>query len=176
MSIEARQGTIVAICTNPNSGYPTVSQERAVVGPTGIEGDSHADPNRISLNKGFQKPNRHILIVSDEVRQEMNEIFDINMQPGDFNEQILVTGLGDLTDVERGDQFHFETGVVLEATDPAFGCANLERHNGGAKLIKALREVRGDKEVSKRGRHTRVLQTGDLQPGVSVTVKRPPKV
>ena len=49
MSIETKQGTIVAICTNQNSGYPTVSQERAVVGSTGIEGDSHGDPNRISL-------------------------------------------------------------------------------------------------------------------------------
>jgi MOSC domain-containing protein YiiM len=110
--------------------------------------------------------------VADEVRQEMNATLGLSMQPGDFNEQDLVSGLGDLADVEMGSHVVFGTGVELEVVDRAYPCTKLEAHNG-AGLIQALAEKRDGEIYTRRGILARVLQSGDLQPGVSVTIQRP---
>ena len=173
MSTETNDGRIVAVCISPQHGFPTYPQERVVVGPLGIEGDAHSGPMRESFTKPgtFKENDRSISIVADEVRQEMNDTLGLNMLPGDFNEQVLVSGLGDLGDVAIGDQVHFDTGVQLEVTDRAYPCTKLEAHNGSG-LIKALAEKRDGEIYTRRGILTRVLQTGELQAGVSVTIKR----
>jgi len=169
---EQRKGKVVAVCSSPKHGFPTYPQDRVHIGPEGIPGDAHSGPMRASFTRpGTQKPNdRPISIVSDEVRQEMNHRLGLNMQPGDFNEQVSVSGLGDLGDVPIGSRVDFSTGVSLEVVDKAYPCAELERYNGRG-LIKELARKEPDGTIySRRGILAKVISTGDLQPNDEVTV------
>ena len=171
MNAEQKTGWIVAVCSSPNHGYPTFPCERVVVGPEGIIGDAHSGPMRESFTKpGTQKQNdRPISIVSDEVRRGINETYRLKMRSGAFNEQILVEGLGDLGDVPIGAQVIFSSGVELEVTDRAYPCKKLEEYNGNG-LMEALSEERDGEIYTRRGILARVLKTGDLEPGGSVTI------
>lgn len=170
--IEIRKGKVVAVCSSPKHGFPTSPRERVTIGEYGIPGDAHSGPMRESFRRpGTFKPNdRPISIVADEVRQEMNATLGLNMKPGAFNEQILVSGLGDMGDVPNGSKIAFSSGVTLEKVDSAYPCAQLESHNGRG-LIQALARKLADGTVySRRGILTRVLATGELQPGDEVTI------
>ncbi|MBI2032447.1 MAG: hypothetical protein HYV38_00760 [Candidatus Levybacteria bacterium] len=118
-SPDIRRGRVVAVCMSPNHGYPTYPQEAVTVGSLGIVGDAHSGYMRESFTRpGTMKPNdRPISIVADEVRAEMSEKFGVDIDPGDFNEQVLVEGLGDLSDVEIGSAITFESGVELKVTE-----------------------------------------------------------
>lgn len=173
VSSEKREGVVVAVCMSGVHGFPTYPQERVTVGELGIDGDAHSGPMRDSFtNPGTLKPNdRPISIVSDEVRREMNETFGLNINPGGFNEQVLVSGLGNLGDVPIGARIIFGSGVELKVTDRAFPCVNLEAHNGPG-LIKALAEKLEGETYTRRGILAKVLRTGELQPGVSVVIEK----
>src|SRR3990167_7115910 len=122
------EGRIIAVCLSEKHGYPTYPKPFVAVGMLGMEGDAHSGELRESFTKpGTLKPNdRPISIVADEVRREMNARFGLNIQPGGFNEQILVTGLGDLSYVEIGDHVLFGDEAMpldIEITDNAYPCA-----------------------------------------------------
>jgi len=173
MPPEIRTGTVVAVCMNPEHGYPTYPQESVIIGMLGIEGDAHSGELRESFTKpGTLKPNdRPISIVAEEVRNKLNADFGINMQHGDFNEQMVVEGLGDLGDIPIGSRIIFSSGVELEVTDHAMPCIILESHNNTTGLAKALVQKRDDGSVySKRGKLAKVIRTGTLHPGHTITV------
>lgn len=172
---EAKGGRVVAVCKSPNHGYPTYPQERVVVGPQGIDGDAHSGPMRASFtNPGTQKPNdRPISLVAQEVIDELNHRFHLDIQDGDFNEQIKVRDIGDLSDTQIGDRVIFGSGVILEVTDHAFPCQRLQAHNNSSLLIGALTGRRESGEIfTRRGILTRVLESGELTPGVKVHIER----
>ncbi len=173
------KGSIVAVCMSPDHGYPTYPQQSIRIEELGIPGDAHSGPLRPSFtNPGTLKPNdRPISIVADEERREMSERFGIDMQPGNFNEQILVSGMGDLSDIKAGARVVFDSGVELEVVEPAFPCVRLEAHNGAQGMMRALTIPQEDgKALSRRGILTRVIQVGDLEPGVGVTIIQPEEV
>lgn len=121
---EINEGTVVAVCMSPVHGYPTYPQEKVTIGMQGIEGDVHSGAMRESFTKpGTQKPNdRPISIVAQEVMDDVNKSLGLHMQPGDFNEQVLVSGLGDLGDTPIGARVVFDSGVRLEVVDRAYPC------------------------------------------------------
>lgn len=139
MNAESRTGKVIAVCMSPKHGFPTYPQEFVSIGLLGIVGDAHSGQLRASFtNPGALKSNdRPISIVSEEVRVWVNENLGLEMQHGDFNEQIVVEGLGDMGDVEVGTVITFGNGIMLEVTDHAHPCTQLEDHNGSG-LIKAL--------------------------------------
>ena len=166
-------GSVEAVCMSPDHGFPTHPQDMVTIGINGIEGDAHSGIMReIFRSPGVLKPNdRPISIVADEVRRKVNERLGIKMRAGDFNEQVLVSGLGDLGDVAIGDLVRFDTGVLLEVVDQAYPCAKLEAHNGNAKLIKALLTKDEEGNVhNKRGILTKVITPGTLCAGVGVLI------
>lgn len=168
------EGVVVAVGFSPEHAFPTYPQERIYVGLEGIPGDAHSGPWRESFTQpGTQKPNdRPISIVSNEVRLEMNERFGIDMQPGDFNEQILVGGVGDLGDVAIGTEIQFSTGLRLETVDWAWPCAKLAAYNRTNGLVKALDIKLGGEHYSRRGVLAKVLQAGELRPGETLKIAR----
>lgn len=169
---EPRRGRVVAVCRSPRHGYPTYPRGRVTVAEDGIVGDAHSGSMRASFtNPGTQKPNdRPISIVAKEVMDDLNERFKMDVQPGDFNEQVLVEGMGDLSDVEIGDMVAFDSGVTLQVTDNAFPCTRLEAHNHH-KLISELAGRRPDgTKFTKRGILARVVSTGDLTAGQEITI------
>jgi hypothetical protein len=168
----SKEGTVVAVCMSPEHGYPTHPQTSIAVGLLGIDGDAHSGPLRESFrNPGTLKNNdRPISIVADEVRVWVNSSLNLTMEHGDFNEQMVVSGLGDLGDIPIGAHLIFSSGLELEVVDRAYPCAKLEAHNGKG-LIKALAEKRDGEVYSRRGILCKVIEIGELEPGATVRVE-----
>jgi MOSC domain-containing protein YiiM len=165
-------GTVQAVLISPEHGFPKYPQEMVYISETGIIGDAHSGDLRESFHHpGTYKPNdRPISIVSLEAMEIANELPGVEMEPGDFNENILVAGAGDLGNVQVGDEICFNSGVILEVVDRSYPCLKLEAHNGRG-LMKALVEKRDDGTIySKRGILTRVINPGFLQAGDSMVV------
>lgn len=171
MSVESKSGKVVAVCMSSEHGFPTYPQDFVVIGVLGIEGDAHSGELRESFTKpGTLKPNdRPISIVSEEVRVWVNENLELDMKHGDFNEQIVVEGMGDLGDIEVGTVVTFDNGITLEVVDHAYPCKKLEDHNGSG-LIKALAEKTENGVYSRRGILCKVLNGGELKSGVGVSL------
>src|SRR6185295_18632284 len=88
-------GVVVAVCSSDTREYPKFPKDIVIVGKDGIVGDAHSGPLRPSHSKpGTLVPNnRAISIVSDEVRADVSQSLNLEIDAGDFNENILVKGL-----------------------------------------------------------------------------------
>ncbi len=176
MVTETKSGYVTTVCSSQNHGYPTYPRSYVEVESTGIKGDAHSGNMRESFrNPGTLKPNdRSISIVALEVMNAMNRKFGTNIQPGDFNDQVVVNGMGNLSDVEIGDHVIFSGGVKLIVTDNAMPCAKLNTYNGEPQLAKALVKKRRDGSLkTMRGILAQVTEPGLLAPGEKVTITKP---
>jgi MOSC domain-containing protein YiiM len=157
-----RTGSVVVACSSRTTGVPKYPREAVEVGPEGIVDDYHAGPINKHKKWGEPEPNhRQITIVAQEVIQELNERLAIDLQPGDLAENFLVTGLGDLTDLQAGDRVRIGP-VLLEVTGQNRPCATIGVHH--PLLVKSIQGRRGITAV--------VLVTGVARPGDPVTVER----
>jgi MOSC domain-containing protein YiiM len=166
MQVDAlRQGTVVAVCSSPDREFPTYPQESITIGEWGVEGDAHSGPTRKSFREPgkLKRNDRSISWVSEQVREELNGK-GYNIEHGDFNEQVVVSNLGDLGNVQIGNTVVTSSGLLFRVTDHAYPCLSLEEHNGGG-LIKELASKQEDGTIySRRGMLTEVLQSGILRP------------
>ena len=155
------KGTVVAVCLRPDSGVPKHPQAQVTVGPHGIEGDRHAGP--VTLHRGQISPNRRqVSILAKEVIDEFNRELDINIPPGGLGENIMVEGLGDLSDLAAGDRLRFSSGVVLEIT----------AQNDPCKSIMTYHKLLPKRAYGKRGLVAIVRTPGELKPGAGVELSR----
>lgn len=172
----SKEGVVAAVCMSSEHGYPTYPQTCIAVGMLGTPGDAHSGELRESFKVPgtFKYNDRPYSIVADEVRLYLNATLGLSMEHGDFNEQIVVTGLGDLGDVEIGSRLVFSGGVILEIVDRAYPCEKLKSHNqNNKKIIKTLAQKSGKEIYSRRGVLAKVVQTGQLSPGETVRVETP---
>lgn len=167
-------GRIIAVCLSDDKAYPKFPQEKVVIGPFGIVGDAHSgefrqsyrDRNKLTAN------DRAISIVADEVRQELSQVLGVEIQPGWFNENILVSGVGDLSDLQSGDLFRFSSQVVLRVTGQNTPCEKLESFLGREGIIKALVQKQKRRILNKRGVIADVVQQGELSPSESFEISK----
>jgi MOSC domain-containing protein YiiM len=154
-------GTVVAVCMRREKGVPKHPQIEVVVGEYGVEGDYHAGPMRTRSNGDVEPNRRHITLVAKEVFDDLNRELGTDIQAGGFGENILVEGLGDLSDIQEGAVLSFSSGVELEVTGQNDPCKNLMvYHNQVPK-----------RAYGRRGLLTMVRATGRLKPGDSITVR-----
>jgi len=153
-------GTIVAVCLRKEGGVPKYPQSEVTVGEYGIEGDYHAGPMRTRSNGEIVPNTRHISLVAEEVFDDLNRELGTDIPLGGFGENILVQGMGDLSDVEDGAVLGFSSGVELEVTGQNDPCRNLMvYHNQIPK-----------RAYGRRGVLAVVKTTGRLKPGDTVSV------
>lgn len=156
-------GRVVAVCRRAIAGIPKTPEEEIRVGRYGVEGDYHAGPKRLSRRTGLIKRNdRQISIVAKEVLDDLQHRLGIAIPQGGFGENILVEGIGDLSNLSEGDQIAFESGVLVEVTEQNEPCANL---NIWHKRV--LYEVMG-----RRGIVGVVRKGGTVRPGDPVALKK----
>lgn len=170
---ERAVGKVVAVCLSDTKAYPKYPQNHVRVSPHGIEGDAHAGAYRPShRNPDVMKPNdRAVTVVAKEVMDDVNATLGLEMKPGDFNENILVEGLGDLSDLKKGDQLVFGNGLVIDVTDQNPPCKKLDAYNGRG-LIKATIGRRDGEIHNRRGILGVPQQRTELAPNVEVTIRR----
>jgi MOSC domain-containing protein YiiM len=156
----SRTGTVVAVCLRKEKGVPKYPQSEVAIGEYGVEGDCHAGPMR-TRNSGEVVPNtRHVSLVAKEVFDDLNHELGTAIPPGGFGENILVKGMGNLTDIAEGDLLRFSSGVELEVTGQNDPCKHLMiYHNQIPK-----------RAYGRRGIVAVVKTTGSLKPGDTVEV------
>ncbi len=154
-------GTVAAVCLRKEKGVPKYPQSEVTIGEYGVEGDYHAGPMR-TRSDGQVVPNtRHVTLVAKEVFDDLNRELDTDIPAGGFGENILVEGLGDLSDINEGEIIRFSSGVELEVTGQNDPCKNLMvYHNQVPK-----------RAYGRRGLLAVVRATGHLKPGDSITVQ-----
>ena len=153
-------GQVVAVCMSPNGGVPKYSQETIVIGNhignQGVEGDYHSGPINRHKKTGPAEPNsRQVTLVAQEVLEEMNARLDTELKPGDLGENILISGLGDLSKLRRGDRLRLGTDVVLE----------IRAQNNPCDVIRVYHPTLVEEITGKRGVSAVVLSTGSVRPG-----------
>jgi MOSC domain-containing protein YiiM len=173
MASAERIGNVVAVCLSEAKAYPKYPQEKVRISPHGIEGDAHAGAMRPShRNPDVLKPNdRAVSIVAKEVMDDVNAALGLDMKPGDFNENILVEGLGDLGDLRKGDQLIFENGLVIDVMDQNPPCKKLDAHNGRGLIKSTIGRVDGQ-IYNRRGILGIPQQATELTPNVAVRIQR----
>ena len=156
-------GRVAAVCSAPTAGIPKRPQAEIKIGRHGVEGDYHSGPVRKSHQTGEMKMNdRSISVLAKEVLDDVNRRLKVAAPPGGFGENILVEGVGDLSDLAPGHSIRFENGVVIEVTERNEPCANL---NFWHKLV--VKETLG-----RRGIVGVVKKEGALRPGEGVQVSK----
>lgn len=155
-----KEGNVVAVCLSPDAGVPKYPQKAITIGPFGVDGDCHAGEFRIN-GKGERVFNvRTVTVVASEALEAVSEALGITIPPGGVGENILVRGLGDLSDIEAGQHLRFSSGVELEVTGQNTPCSNLSVYHP-----QAPKQLYG-----RRGLLATVVNAGELQPGDSVTL------
>ena len=149
-------GRVVAVCMSPTGGVPKYSQEAIVIGNQGVQGDYHSGPINRHKKTGPAEPNsRQVTLVAQEVLDEMNARLDTELKPGDLGENILISGLGDLSLLVRGDRLQLGTEVVLE----------IRAQNNPCNVIRVYHPTLVEEINGKRGVSAIVLNPGSVKPG-----------
>jgi hypothetical protein len=168
---KARTGKIIAVCYSSEL-INDVGKERRGEGHItrwGIPGDRHYGKTRYSQSKRRIVPNnRPITVVGVEAEHDACERLGVPMiPPGGIGENLLVEGLGDLGDLQPGDELHAlgadgQTNVILRVGKQNEPCSNLQVYH---KLM--TKEMYG-----KRGVICTVLQEGHVREGDTVWLVR----
>src|SRR2546425_3488820 len=153
--MSTQQGTIVAVCSKAEKGVPKDPKPEITIGEYGVEGDWHSGPMR-TRGDGEVVPNtRHVSIVAKEVFDDLNRELGTDIPIGGFGENILVEGMGDLSEIKEGDVFRFSSGVELEVTQQNDPCKNLMVYS----------ELVPKRAYGRRGVLAVVKATGNLRTG-----------
>lgn len=158
------QSTVVAVCSSPKGGVPKYPRESIVVGSQGVEGDYHSGPINRHKKSGPSEPNmRQVTLVAQEVLHELNLKLKTALKPGDLGENVLVSGLGDLSRLKKGDRLRLGDEVVLEVSAQNAPCDVI-----GVYHPELVQEITG-----KRGVAATVIDTGVVRPGDACELFKP---
>jgi MOSC domain-containing protein YiiM len=157
-----KNGRVVVACSSPETGVPKYPREAVEVGVEGVIGDYHYGPINKHKKRGDPEPNRRqITIVAQEVIDELNALLGIHLKPSDLAENFLVSGLGDLSDLEDDDRIQLGP-VLLRVTGQNNPCKTIGVYH--PELVKSI--------YGRRGVAAVVLVPGIVRPGDPVTVER----
>lgn len=160
-----RTGTVAALCYSPEliNGVGKEVRQAAHITRWGIPGDKHYGETRIS--KGRIVPNdRPITVVAAAgIREACEQLGIAPIPAGGMGENILCEGLGDLGEMQPGDEIHVLSGsgepkviLFVRAQNPP--CSSLMVYH--KQMPKAM--------MGKRGVLCTVLQEGDVRTGDSI--------
>lgn len=166
-----RTGSVTAVCYSQDliNGVGKEPHEAAQITRWGIPGDRHYGETRINSKGQVVPNNRPITVVGIEAGREACERLGVReIPPGGLGENLLLEGLGDLSDLEPGDRLQVisedgQVSAVLEARKQNEPCSNLMIYH---KLM--TRQLFG-----KRGVICSVVQEGPVRVGDKVELIRP---
>jgi MOSC domain-containing protein YiiM len=137
------KGEIVAVCLGKPGDLWKFPVPEVELGPFGIVGDRHYGPTRRSYKDPTkEKPNdREISIVAQELYDVLNQEFGLTLSAGNFGENLLVRGLGNLSQVLDKTYLWIGKGLVLRVSGQNNPCKNLMVYH--TQLVKASYGRRG---------------------------------
>ncbi|MBF6613050.1 MAG: MOSC domain-containing protein [Chloroflexi bacterium] len=168
-STPVRTGTVVAVAYSREliNGVGKETHDTAQITRWGIPGDRHYGETRVS--RGHVVPNnRPITVVGVEgVREACKRLGVQEIPYGGMGENLLFEGLGDLGDLEAGDELH------LFATDGTPGAVlQVRKQNEPCSSLMVYHKQMPKELYGKRGVLCMVLQEGSVSTGDRVDVRR----
>lgn len=157
----SERATVVAVCLSDKGGVPKYPQPYVTVGQYGVEGDYHSGATRTNSRGETVANERQVSVVAVEAIEAAASALEVEIPHGGVGENVLVRGLGDLSELAPGERLVFGSGVELKVTGQNDPCANLCVYH--AKVPKLL--------YGRRGVLATVEKTGTLRPGDTVSVK-----
>ena len=154
-------GTVIACCAREERGMPKYPRDEIDVGTYGVDGDYHAGPISTHGSSAGKPNDRQVSVVSQEVYDLLNASIDVKIDPGAFGENVLVEGLGDLSELATGDVLRIGDRVAIRVTEQNKPCSNLDYID--KSVLKAC--------VGKRGVVGTVVSTGKVRPGDEVSIE-----
>ena len=139
--------------------YKTSISGRVEISELGIPNDAICD------TKYHGGVDQAIYVYGGEDYQFWQAEAHLELDPGTFGENLTISGLSSLR-VHVGDRLHIGE-VELEATAPRIPCGTLGNRMMDAKFPIAFRRSQ------RCGFYCRVLQTGMIEAGTTVTLKQP---
>ena len=164
-----REGRVIAVCYSAElvNGVGKEVHDSGEITTWGILGDKHYGETRMSRGRVVPN-NRPITVLGAEGLREACERLGIEAIPaGGLGENLLLEGLGDLSDVQPGDELHVrsadgEAGPALKVVKQNDPCSSLQVYH---KMI--VKELFG-----KRGLLCTVLREGTVRVGDTVELVR----
>ncbi len=154
-------GRVVQVSVS-SGGVTKCSVAEARVGPLGLQGDAHRDPERHRDPEHHGGPERAVCLFSLEAIEALRDE-DHAITPGAIGENVTVQGL-DWRAVEPGARLLLGDRVLLQITRYTSPCL---------KIVRAFKD--GDSSRVSQKRHpgwsrvySRVLRGGVIRPGDSV--------
>jgi len=139
-------GKVVSANISTETGTAKKSVTKITLDENGIVDDAHA---------GFK--NRNVSVLSIESITAFNHKSGMNIQPGEFAENLTLKGV-DLSKLKLGDQIKINE-VILEVTQIGKEC-----HGEGCAIFQKV----GKCVMPTEGIFCRVLKSGSIQPGDDV--------
>ncbi len=158
-------GKVAAVCYSPQliNGVGKQAHEAARITRWGIPGDRHYGETRVS--RGHTVPNdRPITVVgADGARAACKRLGIPDLPPGGLGENILCEGLGDLSEMQSGDQIHLrsESGETR-------GVLNVRKQNDPCAGLMVYHKQMPKEMMGKRGVLCTVLEEGEVAVGDTV--------
>src|SRR5438067_13340170 len=169
-----RTGKVIAVCYSPEliNGVGKQTHASGEVTRLGMPGDRHYGETRVS-SRGVVPNDRPITIVGRESLVDVCERLGVPLvPPGGLGENLLIEGMGDLSDVLPGDLVRVtpapegseaaEPTVVLLASKQNEPCANLQIYH----------RLMTKKLFGKRGVICTVVKEGTVHVGDRVELLR----
>lgn len=120
---------VESVNLSATKGVPKYPQPTIEFTLLGVAGDSHAGATRWSTSRRREEPNeRSVTVVGAEALEHLNAVLGIALKAGDLAENLLVRGLGDLSDLVDGDRILVDGGagrVTLRVTGQNMPCKAL---------------------------------------------------
>lgn len=146
------QPQVISVSLSDKGGIPKYPQKFIEVYEFGVKGDYHSGISNFHANKN--NLNRQITIISKEVVDDINSQINNKILKGSLGENILVEGLGDLSNIKDGQILKFGKYVTLKVTGQNQPCATLNSID--ERILKLI--------VRKRGLLATVISTGKIFP------------
>lgn len=160
-------GVVVAVCIGkPGDLWKTPVSGECPVDEHGLRGDRHAGPTRVSSKTKQTVPNeRQVTIVGQEALDGLGRELEVTLEPGDLGENICVSGLGDLSNVQPGALLVTGRGVAFRVTGQNEPCSNLMEYH--RLMVKASYRRRGLLAMVESGAGLAIAagDTIELRPG-----------
>lgn len=144
----SNKGRVVSTNISSEKGIAKNSVAKIILNELGVVNDAHA---------GFT--NRNVSILSIESIKNFNQKTGMNIQPGEFAENLTLEGIN-LSKLKLGDQLKTDD-TILEVTQIGKEC-----HGEGCAIFQKV----GKCAMPTEGVFCRVVQTGVIQAGEIVEV------
>jgi MOSC domain-containing protein YiiM len=170
-------GIVIAVSRSSKHTFSKSNQENIFLqAGLGVEGDAHLGKtvkHRSRVAADPTQPNlRQVHLIHAELHDEL-QAAGFAILPGQMGENITTRGI-DLLSLPTNTRLYLGNAAVVEITVLRNPCAQLDRFQIGLMAALLGRDADG-KLIRKAGVMGIVIESGEIFPGDSIRVERPPE-